>query len=342
MTSDSWPMNEHSRFFNGSRLGGRKVYQTEFGEAWTGDSQRLLRHLPDNSIDLVFTSPPYALQKAKPYGNHRDDQYVRWFRPFAAEIFRVLKSSGSFVLNIGAAWQSGIPTRSLYAYRLLLDLCEPHQRRKKAPRFSLAQEFFWFNPAKMPNPAEWVTINRIRAKDAVEYIWWFSKTSNPRADNRRVLSNYSKSMQRLLSTRRYNRGRRPSGWQVSDDWAVDHGGAIPPNVLPADLVSSSHISPIYGMKEHLNMFVEANTSSNDLYRKRCRDNGIAAHPAMFPKALPEFFIRFLTEPGDTVIDPFAGSNTTGKTADELEQLWIAIDLHQDYLESSKLRWLEMK
>lgn len=338
MISKTRPLVRYSRFFVDLRSRRRKVYQTDLGEAWAGDSKQFLRHLPDESVDLIFTSPPYALQKPKPYGNHRDGTYLRWFRPFAAEIFRVLKGSGSFVLNIGGGWQSGFPTRSLYIYKLLLDLCEPDSRRKDPPHFSLAQEFFWFNPAKMPNPAQWVTIDRVRVKDAVEYVWWLSKTPSPKADNRRVLSPYSRSMQRLLSTQRYNKGRRPSGWQVSDDWAVNHGGSIPPNVLPVDLVDSPHTSPIRGMDEHLNMFVEANTSSNDSYRKRCRENGIAAHPAMFPKALPEFFIRFLTEPKDLVVDPFAGSNTTGKTADELGRRWISIEQNRFYLESSRYRW----
>jgi len=330
----------HSRFFKNLRSGRRKVYETELGEAWVGDSKSLLRHLPDDSVDLIFTSPPYALQKAKPYGNHQNGRYVNWFRPFAREIFRILRDSGSFVINIGGGWESGLPTRSLYVYRLLLDLCEPDPRRKDAPRFNLAQEFFWFNPAKMPNPAQWVTIDRVRVKDAVEYVWWLSKTPNPRADNRRVLAPYSASMQRLIRTKRYNKGRRPSGWQVSDDWAVDHGGAIPPNVLPVDLLESPHESPIDGMDEQLNMFVEANTSSNDIYRRRCRKHGVATHPAMFPAALPEFFIRFLTEPGDLVVDPFSGSNTTGKTADMLGRKWVAIERNREYVESSRYRWSE--
>ena len=102
----------------------------------------------------------------------------------------------------------------------------------------------------------------------------------------------------------------------------------------------THTSPIQGMNEQFNMFVEANTSSNDPYRKRCRENGVAAHPAMFPKSLPEFFIRFLTEPDDLVVDPFAGSNTTGKVADELGRRWVAIDQNRAYLETSRYRWSE--
>ena len=317
---------------------GRSAYETRFGQAWVGDANEILALLPDDSVDLVFTSPPYALLKSKPYGNHRDKEYIRWFRPFAQQIYRILKDSGSFVLNIGGAWEDGMPTRSLYAYKLLIDLCEPDGHLKDAPRFHLAQEFFWFNPAKMPNPAQWVTIERVRVKDSVEYVWWLSKTSNPKADNRNVLSPYSKSMQRLLRTQRYNKGRRPSGWQISDDWGINHGGAIPPNLMPADLIESPHVSPINGMDEQFNMFVEANTSSNDNYRRRCREAGVAAHPAMFPKALPEFFLRFLTVPGDLVVDPFSGSNTTGKAADELERRWISIEQNREYVEASRLRW----
>ena len=121
-------------------------------------------------------------------------------------------------------------------------------------------------------------------------------------------------MKRLLSTGRYNKGLRPSGWQISDDWALNHGGSIPPNLLPPDLVDSPHSSPVNGADDPLNLIVESNTSSNDRYRQRCRENGIRIHPATFPKALPELFIRYLTEEGDTVVDPFAGSNTPGESS----------------------------
>ena len=209
-----------------------------------------------------------------------------------------------------------------------------------APRFHLAQEFFWFNPAKIPNPAQWVTVDRVRAKDATEYIWWLGKSPNPNADNTKVLTPYSESMKRLLRTKKYNHGRRPSGWQVSDDWAIDHGGAIPPNVLPIDLVESPHQSPLHGMNEktNLNMLVEPNTMSGGSYRKRCRENGITSHPATFPIALPEFFIRFLTEKEELVLDPFAGSNTTGKAADGLGRRWIAFEQERKYLSASRYRW----
>ena len=108
--------------------------------------------------------------------------------------------------------------------------------------------------------------------------------------------------------------------------------------MPPDLVDSPHSSPFNGADDPLNLIVESNTSSNDRYRQRCRENGIRIHPATFPKALPEFFIRYLTEEGDTVVDPFAGSNTTGKAADALKRKWVSIDSDSDYLTASMYRW----
>jgi hypothetical protein len=212
------------------------------------------------------------------------------------------------VCEIGGAWMPGHPTRSLYHYELLIDLVRNIQ-------FHLAQEFFWFNPAKMPGPAQWVTIERIRCTDAVNTIWWLSKTEHPKANNRRVLQPYSDSMKRLLK-KGYNKGRRPSGHVVSDKWQKDHGGAIPKNLLTM-----------------------SNTASNDVYQRSCRDAGIPLHPARFPWNLPKFFIEFLTDsPGDLVVDIFAGSNVTGAVAEEVGRPWLAFEMREDFLEGSKYRF----
>lgn len=302
-------------------------YVTSLGEAWVGDSKQLLKKIKSQSIDLVITSPPYGLLKKKEYGNEPQEDYVRWFRPFAKEIYRVLKMTGSFVINIAGAWQRGQPIRALYPYRLILDLCEPNPRRKCAPKFHLAQEFYWFNPAKIPNPVQWANITRERVKDAVEPVWWMSKTPHPKASNSKVLVPYSEHMQRLLKTKKYNSGSRPSGWNISGVWARDNGGAIPPNILTEDA------------RDFLfNVLVISNTSSNSSMRNSLRDVGNKAHPAMFPSALPDFFVRMLTDEGDTVVDPFAGSNTTGWVADTLKRNWISIDLQRDYVENSRFRW----
>jgi DNA modification methylase len=281
------------------------AYRTQLGEAFIGDSLLLMREMPDACVDLVVTSPPFALTRKKEYGNRTQSEYVDWFMPFAYEVFRILRTTGSFVIDIGGSWQRGAPVRSVYQYELLLRLTE---------RFELAQDFFWYNSAKFPGPAEWVTVRRIRVTDAVNPVWWLAKSKHPKADNRRVLRPYSDSMKHLLKNG-YRAKLRPSGHQVSAKFSKDHGGSIPHNLLQI-----------------------ANTSSNDTYLKRCKQNKVAPHPARFPEALPAFFIKFLTEPGDTVLDPFAGSNVTGRAAESLQRKWIAMELDGRYVDTSRYRF----
>lgn len=280
-------------------------YSTTLGQCFEGDSLEVLRRLPSNSVSLVLTSPPFALRRRKAYGNVEASEYVEWFWPFAVEIQRVLTDEGSFVFELGGAWNRGSGTRSLYQYELILRLCKI---------FHLAQEFYWYNPSKMPTPAEWVTIRRTRVKDAVTPLWWLSKTDSPRADNRRVLRPYSPSMRRLLRDG-YRTGKRPSQHDIGPHFQRDNGGAIPPNLLQVP-----------------------NTRSSDDYFRRCRAAGLPIHPARFPAPVPEFFIRFLTEPGELVLDPFAGSNTTGHIAEQLERHWLSIEINTDYVAGSRLRF----
>ncbi len=292
-------------------------YRTSHGAAYLGDSRELLRQLPDSCINLVFTSPPYALHFKKEYGNVHKDDYVAWFLTFAREIHRVLKDDGSFVLNIGGSYNKGLPTRSTYHFKVMLALVEEL-------RFHLAQECFWYNPAKMPMPAEWVTVRRIRIKDAVEYVWWFSKTPWPKANNRRVLKPYSADMIRL-NKRGVRTAVRPSGHNITAGFdKVDAGGSIPPNVLEERQASD---------------FIKAgNNAANDQYTKRCKEAGLKIHPARFPASLPDFFFKLLTEEGDVILDPFGGSNTTGMVAEELRRRWISVDEIAEYLEASKFRF----
>jgi site-specific DNA-methyltransferase (cytosine-N4-specific) len=281
-------------------------YTTSLGECCQADALDVLRKLPDNSVALVLTSPPFALRRRKAYGNVDASEYVEWFWPFAAEIHRVLDAEGSFVFDLGGAWNRG-GTRSLYQYELILRLSK---------MFHLAQEIYWYNPSKLPTPAEWVTIRRTRVKDAVNTLWWLSKTETPRADNRRVLRPYSRSMRRLLRDG-YQTAKRPSQHDIGPHFRRDNGGAIPPNLLQVP-----------------------NTRSSDEYFRRCRAAGLPIHPARFPAPVPEFFIRFLTEPGQLVVDPFAGSNMTGHVAEQLERRWLSIEIRSDYVAGSQLRFDE--
>jgi len=299
----------------------RKPYfQTELGAAYLGDSLEVLRELPDKSINLVVTSPPYALHFKKEYGNAPKGRYVDWFLPFGREIFRVLANDGSFVLNIGGSYNKGTPTRSIYHFKLLVALVEDLG-------FHLAQECFWYNPAKMPMPAEWVTVRRIRIRDSVEYVWWLSKTPWPKASNWNVLKEYSSDMIRL--NRNGLRGTvRPSGHVIRQSFKkIAAGGSIPSNVTEASLPNFPET-----------MLVMGNNAANDIYTKRCKEEDIKIHPARFPALLPKFFVKMLTEPGDLVLDPFAGSNTTGAVCEELGRRWIASEAVEEYLKSSKFRF----
>lgn len=289
------------------------LYTTNYGAAYVGDALELLQGLPDESIDLVLTSPPFALQRPKEYGNVDQDEYVDWLLSFAAEIKRVLKSTGSFVLDLGGAYRRGRPVRSLYNYRVLIRMCDELG-------WNLAEEFFWFNPSKLPSPIEWVNKRKIRAKDAVNTVWWLSKTDFPKADITKVLVPYSERMKLLLqnSDKYYSPKKRPSGHDISNRFAEDKGGSIPPNLLQIP-----------------------NTESNSQYLRCCQMVGIAGHPARFPEKLPEFFIRFLTDVGDTVLDIFAGSNTTGAVAEALGRRWIAFEINRVYLAASAFRFLDV-
>jgi site-specific DNA-methyltransferase (cytosine-N4-specific) len=280
-----------------------KYFSGLYGNIYLGDCLDVLKDIKDDSIDLIVTSPPYALIKKKRYGNLPSDEYLEWFSPFAKEFFRVLSPHGSFVLNIGGSWVKGQPTRSLYHFKILIMLCERFG-------FHLAQEFYFWNPSKLPNPAEWCTIRKIRVKDAVEPIWWLSKTPYPKASNQRVLQPYSKSMHALLENG-YTPKLRPSGHNISDGFMINNGGSIPPNILALP-----------------------NTESNSHYLRYCIDNNLPQHPARFPSALPEYFIRMCTDEGNMVLDPFAGSCVAGEVAERLKRRWICVDVVEDFLKGA--------
>ena len=282
-------------------------YKTKLGAAYLSDSLAAMADMPDNSVNLVITSPPYALHFQKEYGNVAKNKYVEWFVPFASQILRILKDDGSFVLNLGGSYNAGSPTRSLYVYRLLVELCD-------AVGFHLAQEFFWHNPAKLPSPAEWVNVRRLRVKDSVEYIFWLSKTEWPKADNRKVLVEYSDDMKRLI-VKGYRAKQRPSGHNITAKFREDKGGAIPSNVI-----------------------TRGNNESNSLYFQRLKEAGLKPHPARFPEALPEFFLRFLTDASDIVVDPFAGSNTSGAVAEKSGRRWLSFEIDRNYVEASRYRF----
>ncbi|HEV3436445.1 MAG TPA: site-specific DNA-methyltransferase [Gemmata sp.] len=281
-------------------------YSTSMGAAFNCDAIELLKAIPSDSVDLVMTSPPFALTRKKEYGNEPVERYLAWFLPFCREINRILKPTGSFVLDIGGAWTPGAPVRSVYHFAVAIELVKEG--------FRLAQDFYWYNPSRLPSPAEWVTVRRVRVKDAVNMVWWFSKTNDPKADNRKVLQPYSDSMKSLLKNG-YKAKLRPSGHDISEKFSRDNGGAIPSNMISI-----------------------ANTESNSAYLRACRARGIKPHPARYPEALVRFFLNFLTDENDLVIDPFGGSIVTGAACEAARRRWLATEISSEYLEGSTARF----
>jgi len=286
------------------------AYTTRLGAAYHGDSLELLPLLPDSSLNLVITSPPFALQREKEYGNQNQEDYIGWLEQFARLIQQKLRDDGSFVLDLGGSYRKGVPVRSLYNFRVLIRFCDE-------VGFHLAEDFYWHNSSKLPSPIEWVNKRKLRAKDSVNTVWWFSKTEHPKADVSRVLTEYSDRMKKLLEDPEgfYAPKKRPSGHDIGKGFAKDNGGAIPSNLLQIP-----------------------NTESNGTYLSACKKLNIKQHPARFPPKLPEFFIRFLTDPGDVVLDVFAGSNTTGYVAEHEGRKWMAFEERLDYLAPSAFRF----
>jgi DNA modification methylase len=303
------------------------AYTTDLGRLYVGSSEQVLVS-PDldewrGKVQLVFTSPPFPLHRKKKYGNLTGDEYTRWLSTFAVPLTRMLTPDGSIVLELGNGWNPGSPTISTAGIKALLAFQE-------AAGLHLCQEFICFNPARLPTPAEWVSVRRARVKDAFTRVWWLAPTDTPKADNRRVLTEYSDAMRKLLRKGTYRGGRRPSEHHVgAQSFLTDNGGAIPPNVLvPPDSESAVDVQAVLPIP---------NTVSTGGYHKACRTNNVQRHPAAMPEPLVEFFVRFLTDEGDLVLDPFAGSNTTGAVAERLARRWIGIEADAEYAEASRVR-----
>jgi len=287
------------------------AYTTGQGAAYCGDSLELLDGLASRSVNLVMTSPPFPLLREKTYGNKDQTEYVDWLVRFGEKIHRVLPDDGSFVIDVGGAYQRGVPTRSLHQFRLLLRLCDDIG-------FHLAEEFYWHNPAKLPSPIEWVNKRKIRAKDSVNTVWWLSKSPWPKADITKVLAPYSERMKTLLKdpTKFYKPKSRPSGHAIGEGFARDNGGAIPSNLIAL-----------------------SNTESNGFYDRSCKLVDAARHPARFPAGLPEFFVKFLTTSDDVVLDIFGGSNVTGQVAEGLQRRWLSFELDNKFVAASAFRFM---
>jgi DNA modification methylase len=289
------------------------AYVTRWGCMLQGKSDKLLAEGAlaqfEGKVNLIFTSPPFPLNRKKRYGNETGDSYISWLRTFGPLFKKMLADDGSIVIEMGNSWEPGKPVMSTLALRALLDFQSTNE-------LHLCQEFIWQNPARLPSPAQWVNVERIRVKDSFTKLWWLAPNRKPKANNQRVLQEYSSAMKKLLKKGSYNSGKRPSQHNIGEaSFLTNNGGAIPSNVL-----------------------TYSNTLNSEAYQTYCKENQLQLHPARMPIDLAKFFIKFLTEPGDVVLDPFGGSNTTGAAAEELERLWVSIEAKEDYIKGSRGRF----
>lgn len=302
------------------------VYETPRGKLVNGRIEDFLKSSEGKAlrgkVNLIITSPPFPLLTKKKYGNETGKEYLNWLKALAPRLAALLSEDGSIVIEIGNAWERGDPVMSTLPLEALLAF-------KKAAGLHLCQQIICHNPARLPSPAAWVTVNRWRLKDSYTHVWWMSKSPRPKADNRRVLTPYSKDMKRLLARKTYNSGKRPSGHDISPTgFLTDHGGAIAANVI--DLADTALIPD--------SLLRLSNTGWDASYRQYCEEHKLDAHPARMQPGLVGFFIQFLTDRDELVMDPFAGSNTTGAVAEELERSWVCVEAHRPYAEGSKGRF----
>jgi len=288
-------------------------YQTQLGTCYHSKIEDFLNSEIafdlKGKVNLIITSPPFPLNRKKKYGNLNGQEYLDWLSGLAVKLNELLSDDGSLVIEIGNSWEPNVPVMSTLPLKALLGFLEEG-------KYHLCQQFIWYNTAKLPSPVQWVNIDRVRVKDSFTNIWWMSKSTSPKANNKNILEEYSESMKRLLKTKKYNSGARPSEHNIGEEsFLTDNAGAIPGSVL-----------------------VGANTQSNSNYQSYCKENNLEPHPARMPYFIPDFFIKFLTDVDDLVLDPFGGSNTTGEAAEKLGRKWVSIEANEDYIEASKGRF----
>jgi len=305
-----WCLKDRGREHLTRSVPGRPVtiFFTENGCAVWGLAEEAASLVDAGSVRLLLSSPPYPLNTRKRYGNEAAQEYVDWLCRIVESLMPAMAADGSLVINLGDVWTKNSPTVSLYQERTMIAL-------QDRLGLHLCQRFVWHNPSTLPVPTNYVGIERIRVKNACETLWWLSASERPFADNRAILEPYSDSMRSLIGRGGQGRSKKPSGHAHRDgSFAVDNGGSIAPNVIRLP------------------------NSGDQAYAAACRAAGLKPHPARMPRELASRMIRFLTAPGEIVLDPFGGSGTTAIAAEELGRRWVTTEMHREYVEGARLRF----
>jgi site-specific DNA-methyltransferase (adenine-specific) len=250
---------------------------------YLGDCLEILKTLPSDSVDLIVTSPPYADKRKSTYGGIHPDHYVKWFLERSSEFQRVLKPTGTFILNIKEGTHNG--ERLTYVLELILAMREQD--------WLWTEEYMWHKknsfPGKWPN----------RFRDSWERLLQFNKQKKFAMYQENVMvpiGDWAKSRLKKLSEtdRKRDESKVGSGFGKKIENWVGRDMAYPTNVL--------HMATECSNKDH---------------------------SAAFPVELPSWFIRLFTQPGDLVLDPFAGSGTTLQAANHLGRRFVGMELSKD-------------
>lgn len=249
-----------------------------------GDCLQKLKEIDTETIDLIITSPPYADQRKNTYGGIHPNKYVQWFLPISAELLRVLKPSGTFILNIKERVVNS--ERHTYVLELILEM------RKQG--WLWTEEFIWHKkncyPGKWPN----------RFRDSWERLLQFNKSKHFKMFQDAVMvpvGGWAKVRLKNLSEidKKRDESKVGSGFGKKISNWLNRDMSYPTNVL--------HLAT------------------------ECQNRN---HSAVFPEALPQWFINLFTEQGDWVLDPFAGSGTTLKAAQKSMRNSIGIENQEHY------------
>lgn len=287
------------------------IWETELGQVLWGTAEQASAVIEPGCVDLIYTSPPYPLLQPKEYGNLSSADWLKWMGDLSELWSGLLASSGSLVVNIGSVSEAGKPFKDPYAARFQLDLID-------RLGMHLVDEHYWHNPAKLPSPVHWVSVQKKRLKNSVEHVLWFAKSADFKSNNDNVRepesANTTRFRKNALASGK-GLGKRPGGSVAGKGFLQSNGTAI-----PSVLQVQSHEGP------------------HSAYRRACKEAGIKPHPAISPLALPDRFIRLTTEPGDLVYDPMAGSLATCYAAELLERRWIGSEPSAHYIAGGTLRF----
>lgn len=297
------------------------VFETPNGQALWADAITAAGAIRDDSIDLIYQSPPYPISTGRAYGTFTDAELIELIMKCAPDWKRGLKDTGSMVLNLKDCWlpasvTGGGAERSIYIDKLVCALVED-------AKLHFADRHAWHNPSCAPT-TPFVTVQKIRAGCDMEHMLWFSKTRRPFADSTAVMQP-AKASTVASYLAKAKRGQK--------NVVCESGHS---NVFEEQLAKAARGEEITVLPRTVQTF--ANSAPQGALKKLLKQAGLPPHPARMPIELAKFWIKFLTKPEAEVRDFFAGQLTTGKACEELGRNWACSDRSLAYVLGGALRF----